>query len=145
MIERIVRPDGEVRYLSSNGEVMMAADGNPVRMRGTCIDITERILAEQDRERTPSNGSVVWWSPRRTRSWCSTPAPRSLQANGRAEDLLGADPSGHAIGEILPAAAGPGGEGVEARSLSGEPTWCSTSRPQSSTESSRGGSDARCS
>jgi PAS domain S-box-containing protein len=47
MIERIVRPDGEVRYLSSNGEVMVDAEGKPVRMRGTCIDITDRVLAEE--------------------------------------------------------------------------------------------------
>lgn len=33
MIERIVRPDGEVRYLSSNGEVIMDDAGTPVRMR----------------------------------------------------------------------------------------------------------------
>ena len=46
MIERIVRPDGEVRHLSSNGELIADADGKPVRMRGTCIDITERVLAE---------------------------------------------------------------------------------------------------
>jgi len=46
MIERIVRPDGEVRYLSSNGEVILNEDGKPVRMRGTCIDITDRVLAE---------------------------------------------------------------------------------------------------
>jgi PAS domain S-box-containing protein len=46
MIERIVRPDGEVRHLSSNGEVIVDADGTPIRMRGTCIDITDRVLAE---------------------------------------------------------------------------------------------------
>lgn len=47
MIERIVRPDGEVRHLSSNGEVILDDDGKPRRMRGTCIDITERVLAEE--------------------------------------------------------------------------------------------------
>ena len=50
MIERIVRPDGEVRYLSSNGQVVTDDDGTPLRMRGTCIDITERVLAEEERE-----------------------------------------------------------------------------------------------
>lgn len=54
MVERIVRPDGELRYLSSNGEVIME-DGVPVRMRGTCLDITERILAEQAREELAAN------------------------------------------------------------------------------------------
>src|SRR3954463_3487413 len=50
MIERIVRPDGEVRFLSSNGQVVTDASGSPIRMRGTCIDITERVHAEEERE-----------------------------------------------------------------------------------------------
>lgn len=55
MIERIVRPDGEVRYLSSNGEVITDESGAPVRMRGTCLDITERVLAEKAREELAAN------------------------------------------------------------------------------------------
>ncbi|MDZ5619610.1 PAS domain-containing protein [Nocardioides bizhenqiangii] len=55
MIERIVRPDGEVRYLSSNGEVITDEEGTPVRMRGTCLDITERLLAERAREQLVAN------------------------------------------------------------------------------------------
>ncbi len=50
IVERIVRPDGEVRYLSTNGEVVTDEQGTPVRMRGTCVDITERVRAEQDQE-----------------------------------------------------------------------------------------------
>jgi PAS domain S-box-containing protein len=50
MTERIVRPDGEVRFLATNGEVVHDGDGNPVRMRGTCIDITDRVEAERDRQ-----------------------------------------------------------------------------------------------
>ena len=48
---RIVRPDGEVRHLLCNGETVRDADGVPVRLRGTAIDITERVLAEDERER----------------------------------------------------------------------------------------------
>ena len=51
MIERIVRPDGEIRHLASNGQVVMDASGTPLRFRGTCIDITERVRAEDERER----------------------------------------------------------------------------------------------
>ncbi len=50
MTERVIRPDGEVRYLASNGQVLHDKDGQPVRMRGTCIDITDRVLAERERE-----------------------------------------------------------------------------------------------
>jgi PAS domain S-box-containing protein len=50
MTERIIRPDGELRYLASNGQVLFDESGAPVRMRGTCIDVTERVLAERERE-----------------------------------------------------------------------------------------------
>jgi hypothetical protein len=50
MVERIVRPDGEVRFLASNGQVVTDESGNPLRMRGTCIDITDRVRAEEERE-----------------------------------------------------------------------------------------------
>jgi len=50
MVERIVRPDGELRYLASNGQVVTDANGTPLRMRGTCIDITDRVRAEQAQE-----------------------------------------------------------------------------------------------
>jgi len=39
--ERIVRPDGSVRELSTVGEVMVGADGRPAAVIGTCRDITE--------------------------------------------------------------------------------------------------------
>ncbi len=50
MTERVIRPDGELRYLASNGQVLLDAGGTPLRFRGTCIDITDRVLAEQERE-----------------------------------------------------------------------------------------------
>jgi PAS domain S-box-containing protein len=50
MIERVVRPDGETRYLSSNGQVLRDEAGAPIRMRGTCIDITDQVHAEEQRE-----------------------------------------------------------------------------------------------
>ena len=50
MVERIVRLDGDLRYLWTNGEVILDEHGAPVRMRGTSIDITSQVLAEQARE-----------------------------------------------------------------------------------------------
>lgn len=49
-VERIVRSSGELRYLWTNGEVIRDEHGRPVRMRGTSIDITGQVLAEQARE-----------------------------------------------------------------------------------------------
>lgn len=120
MIERIVRPDGEVRYLSSNGEVIMGPDGNPVRMRGTCIDITERILAERETERAAERfRGLVESSPDAILVLDSQ--SNILQANGKAIAMLGADPARHALEEILPPESWSGGEGLQARTLDGKP------------------------
>ena len=43
--ERIVRPDGEVRQLESQGEVVLDHDGAVTKMIGVCHDITERAAA----------------------------------------------------------------------------------------------------
>jgi PAS domain S-box-containing protein len=43
---RIVRPDGEVRWVIGKGAVLRDAAGSPVRMLGVNLDITDRKLAE---------------------------------------------------------------------------------------------------
>ncbi len=101
MIERIVRPDGEVRYLSSNGEVIMNDERVPIRMRGTCIDVTDRILAEQERERvTERFQGLVNASPEAI--LVVDADDRIVQANPHAGAVLGADPTNHLITEFLP-------------------------------------------
>lgn len=120
MIERIVRPDGQIRYLSSNGEVIMGPDGTPVRMRGTCIDITERVLAERETERAAERfRGLVESSPDAILVLDSRATV--LQANGKAVELLGDDPVGHALDEILPPDSWSGGQGIEAKTLQGQP------------------------
>ncbi|HET6165337.1 MAG TPA: response regulator [Marmoricola sp.] len=120
MIERIVRPDGEVRYLSSNGEVIMDASGVPVRMRGTCIDVTERILAERATEQAAERfRGLVESSPD---AILVLDADATIQqANGRAAALLGADPAGHSLDEVLPPDCWSGAQGVDAKTLDGQP------------------------
>jgi len=46
---RIVRPDGDVRWLHSRGRLSTDADGQPIKMTGVCHDVTDRRHAEQDR------------------------------------------------------------------------------------------------
>ena len=46
MLERIVRPDGEVRYLRSHGEVMRGERGKPLKILGACLDVTEQRHSE---------------------------------------------------------------------------------------------------
>ncbi|MFD2935197.1 sensor histidine kinase [Spirosoma flavum] len=44
---RIVRPDGLVRYIETNGLVMRNQQGRPIRAMGVAWDVTERKLAEE--------------------------------------------------------------------------------------------------
>jgi signal transduction histidine kinase len=48
MQERIVRPSGEVRYLSSWGEAVSDAQGRPVRLLGICQDVTTQRQQEEE-------------------------------------------------------------------------------------------------
>ncbi|MEY4762710.1 MAG: hypothetical protein RLZZ200_2566 [Pseudomonadota bacterium] len=45
---RIIRPDGEMRWLLASGETTFDDDGNPSRMSGICLDVTERKKTEKD-------------------------------------------------------------------------------------------------
>ncbi|HYF54359.1 MAG TPA: PAS domain S-box protein [Salinarimonas sp.] len=44
---RIRRPDGAVRHLEGSGRFLYAVDGEPLRMVGVNIDVTERVEAEE--------------------------------------------------------------------------------------------------
>ncbi|ACL73071.1 EAL domain-containing protein [Thioalkalivibrio sulfidiphilus] len=43
---RIVRPDGSIRVIQSQGEALRDADGRIIKLRGTGLDVTERKQAE---------------------------------------------------------------------------------------------------
>jgi PAS domain S-box-containing protein len=49
---RAITPDGRVLWLQSRGRVQRDAGGNPVRITGITIDVTEHRLAEQALRRT---------------------------------------------------------------------------------------------
>ena len=51
---RIVRPDGEVRRVRSRGRVNRDEAGEPVRVSGVTLDITEQQRAEKERDRLRS-------------------------------------------------------------------------------------------
>jgi CheY-like chemotaxis protein len=119
MIERIVRPGGEVRHLSSNGEVIKDEDGQPLRFRGTCVDITERVLADQERERIAARfQGLVDSAP--DAILVLGEDQRVLEANQRARELLRGDPQHHRIAEFLPGWPQGGTAGVDAYTLGGK-------------------------
>ena len=45
---RVVRPDGQIRWIASRGRVEFNGAKQPVLVRGTSLDITERKLAEEE-------------------------------------------------------------------------------------------------
>lgn len=49
--ERIVRPDGEIRFLSSQGRWVLDDAGEAVKLVGICHDITDRKHADEERRR----------------------------------------------------------------------------------------------
>ncbi len=61
---RIVRPDGTVRVIHEIAEVVRDGTGLPVRLMGTCQDITDRVEAEEDRARLASaveqTADAIW-------------------------------------------------------------------------------------
>ncbi|MDC0723432.1 PAS domain-containing protein [Nannocystis bainbridge] len=56
---RVVRPDGAVRWIRDRGTLIRDASGRPWRAAGIAEDITERKLAERERERLVSDLQVA--------------------------------------------------------------------------------------
>lgn len=49
--ERIIRPDGELRWLATSGSVITDASGMPTRVVGVCHDVTEQVHAREQADR----------------------------------------------------------------------------------------------
>ena len=58
---RVVRPDGGVRVVHSQGDVTREESGRPVRQFGVMQDITELRLAERKLEAAQRLAHVGWW------------------------------------------------------------------------------------
>jgi len=56
---RVVRPDGQVRWISAVGQATYDAGGQPVRMAGLCIDITVRKQMEEALQQTEERTRTV--------------------------------------------------------------------------------------
>jgi PAS domain S-box-containing protein len=89
---RIIRPDGEMRFVQSQGEVSRDDSGRPRRLFGTLQDITERRRAlnalsdseERFRQVTESIDEVFWLSDiARTRTFYISPAYERIWGRSR--------------------------------------------------------------
>lgn len=107
MEERIVRSDGQVRVLRTAGEVVCDSEGNPARMVGVCMDVTEQRRAEADALAAAHRfESLVESSPDAVLVIDSD--GRIIQVNGRAEDVFGHPPDslvGRSVTDLLPEAS----------------------------------------
>lgn len=68
VLHRVIRPDGELRWLDSHGRFIYSEDGTPLRLTGVSADVTarqedERLIRERD-ERfqalIAATGQIVW-------------------------------------------------------------------------------------
>jgi len=89
---RLGRPDGEVRWLHSRGNVIAVVHGESQRLYGVAIDVTERRRSEQFLREFIGNASHA----------LGTPAAVIMQAaHVLADDALGAKDHEAAMGALL--------------------------------------------
>jgi PAS domain S-box-containing protein len=87
--ERILRPDGSVRFLQSTGEVVRDEAGAPIRMLGVCLDITERIRAERALRQSEQGYRLLLRSVRDYAIYMLDPQGRVLSWNAGAANIEG--------------------------------------------------------
>lgn len=102
---RIVLPNGNIRWLASIGQVFYDETGKPVRMTGLDLDVTERKIAEEARQKTEElyhtmtsnfpNGAVVLFDQNLRHTLAEG---KELAAVGLSKELM----EGNTIWEALP-------------------------------------------
>jgi PAS domain S-box-containing protein len=95
IVHRLQFPDGRVKYVHERCETDYGPDGSPLQSRGTVQNITERVRAEQERERLASILEA-------TTDIVSMADPQGhvIYFNGPGRALLGIEPEG-ALPEVI--------------------------------------------
>jgi PAS domain S-box-containing protein len=78
MTERVVRPDGSIRYLNTRGRVTQEKDGR--RLYGVCHDVTDLREAERERSRSEQRERVARIQAERSREELSNILERITDA-----------------------------------------------------------------
>lgn len=85
---RIVRPDGEIRNITSQGEITYSEDGKPFRMTGMIHDVTERYESEGALKTLMSQQeSLINNIPDMV--WMKDASLRFIAVNQKGENLMG--------------------------------------------------------
>jgi PAS domain S-box-containing protein len=87
--ERVLRPDGGMRYLQSLGEVIRDETGAPVRMLGVCLDVTDRIKSERALRQSEQSYRLLLRSVRDYAIYMLDPQGRVLSWNEGAARVKG--------------------------------------------------------
>lgn len=56
---RVIRPDGQIRWIHDRGRTTRDSNGNPLRVDGIATDITPRKRAEEERERQRQQEELI--------------------------------------------------------------------------------------
>jgi PAS domain S-box-containing protein len=87
--ERIVRPDGQVRMLDTQGEVEVDERGRPISLFGFCRDVTERTQARQALEDREQQFAKMFHASPVATTLTTLADGRFLDANTRFLELTG--------------------------------------------------------
>lgn len=88
---RLLRKDGEVRWVTARGRCYYDEDGNPTHYPGVAVDTTDRKLAELARAEIESRMRFAL-DAGELGTWESTPELENLQWDARTRELLGHTP-----------------------------------------------------
>ncbi|MDD1669634.1 MAG: PAS domain S-box protein, partial [Methanomicrobiales archaeon] len=113
---RIVRPDGEVRWIGAWGDTSYDEAGKPLRMSGICIDISERKQAEDALRESEERYRIIVETANEG-IWITDADRGTLFVNRRMADMLGY-PVDEMVGRTPSAFLAPGQE--ELRQKTGE-------------------------